>query len=63
MLLVLTSRHQVVGGLLTSVCLLLLLLLLLLNQVVMAATGRCRVALHRLVPINGSLVQVGCMGA
>ena len=62
-LLMLTSRHQVVGSLLTSVCLLLLLMLLLLNQVIMAATGRCSVTLHRLVPIDRSLIQVGCMGA
>ena len=63
MLLVLDSRHQVVGGLLTSVGLLLLLMLLLLNQVIMAATARCSVTLHWLVPINGSLVQMGRMGA
>ena len=63
MLLVLTTWHQVVCSLLTSVGLLLLLKLLLLNQVIMATTGRCSVALHRLVPIDRSLVQVGCMGA
>lgn len=55
-LLMLASRHQVVGSLLTSVCLLLLLMLLLLNQVIMTATGRCSVTLHRLVPTDRSLI-------